>query len=328
MNKAFIHVAVAAIVNSKGEVLVSQRKQDTHLGGYWEFPGGKLEQDESVSAALSRELKEELDIFPLSSRPLIRVRHHYPEKSVLLDVWKIESYSGKPKGIEGQRIQWRAVDELDHNVFPPADIPIINALLLPSRYLITGDFSNVSDFETRLSAALHTGIELVQLRLTHDWLQTHTKSQALEVMELCTQMCKKNSVKLMFNLPDELKPLTSDGIHLNSKQLLKAENRPDRGLVSASCHNSQELEYAQSIGVDFAVLSPVQKTRSHPQAQALGWEAFRSLVDGINIPVYALGGVTADDIEQAWNSGGQGIAAISAFWNSTHHAEEGGRGYS
>jgi 8-oxo-dGTP diphosphatase len=46
----------------------------------------------------------------------------------------------------------------------------------------------------------------------------------------------------------------------------------------------------------------------------MGWDTFQQLVDGINIPVYALGGVTADDIEQAWNSGGQGVAAISAFW--------------
>ena len=60
MNNSFIHVAVAAIVNSKDEVLVSLRKQGTHLGGYWEFPGGKLEKGESVADGLFRELKEEL----------------------------------------------------------------------------------------------------------------------------------------------------------------------------------------------------------------------------------------------------------------------------
>jgi len=315
VNNTFIHVAVAAVVNNKGEVLVSQRKRGTHLGGYWEFPGGKLEQGESVAAALVRELKEELDIVPISSRPLIRIRHHYPEKSVLLDVWKIESYSGKPKGIESQRIEWRAIDRLDHNVFPPADIPIINALLLPSRYLITGEFSSVADFESRLSVALNDGIELVQLRLTHDWVQNNTQSYALEIVELCKNRCKQNSAKLQFNLPEQLKSLTSDGIHLNSRQLLKIKSRPVSDIVSASCHNRQELEYAQSIGVDFAVLSPVHKTRSHPDAQPLGWEAFHHLVDDINIPVYALGGMAVNDIEQAWNSGGQGIAAISAFWN-------------
>lgn len=314
MNNAYIHVAVAAIVNNKAEVLVSQRKQGSHLGGCWEFPGGKLEQGESVADALSRELKEELDIVPLSTRPLIRIRHHYTEKSVLLDVWEIDAYSGKPRGIEGQRIEWCAIDRLDHNVFPPADIPIINALLLPDRYLITGKFSAAADFENKLSAALHNGIELVQLRLTHQWLQTSTQSQALEIMELCKSLCKQNSARLLFNVPEQLKRLTADGIHLNSKQLLKATIRPDSDLVSASCHNRLELVHAQSIGVDFAVLSPVQKTRSHPDAQPLGWGAFHQLVDEINVPVYALGGLSAGDIELAWRSGGQGIAAIGALW--------------
>ena len=135
MNNSFIHVAVAAIVNSKDEVLVSLRKQGTHLGGYWEFPGGKLEKGESVADGLFRELKEELDIVPLSTRPLIRTRHHYPEKSVLLDVWKIEAYSGSPAGVEGQCIEWRALNSLDPGMFPPADVPIISALLLPDCYL-------------------------------------------------------------------------------------------------------------------------------------------------------------------------------------------------
>ncbi len=315
MNNTFIHVAVAAVVNNRGEVLVGQRKQGTHLGGYWEFPGGKLELGESVAEALCRELKEELGIVPLSSRPLIRTRHHYPEKSVLLDVWKVEAYSGRPAGVEGQCIEWRALDRLDPDVFPPADVPIINALSLPSRYLITGEFTSAADFEQKLSAALRTGIELVQLRLEHHWLQTHTRSMALEIVELCTGLCNQHGVKLMLNLPDELVSSTAYGIHLNSRRLLKTRRRPAGNLVSASCHGRQELEHAQSIGVDFAVLSPVQKTRSHPDAQPLGWETFQQLVDGINIPVYALGGVTADDIEQAWRFGGQGVAGISAFWN-------------
>ena len=312
--KTFIHVAVAAIVNKKGEVLVSQRKPGTHLGGYWEFPGGKLEQGESVADGLCRELKEELGIVSLSTRPLIRTRHHYPEKSVLLDVWKVEAYSGRPAGVEGQRIEWRAVNSLDPGVFPPADVPIINALILPGRYLITGVFTSVADFEQRLSGALRDGIGLVQLRLTHDWVQANAQSYAFEIMELCTRLCKQNSVKLLYNVPVQLESLTSDGIHLNSRRLLKTKRRPARDIVSASCHGRQELEHAQSIGVDFAVLSPVQKTRSHPHAQPLGWKAFQQLVDGVNIPVYALGGVTVDDIEQAWCSGGQGVAAIGAFW--------------
>ena len=315
VSNEFIHVAVAAVVNDRNEVLVSQRKQGAHLGGYWEFPGGKLEQGESLETALGRELKEELDIIPLSSRPLIRTRFHYPEKSVLLDVWKIDAYSGLARGVEGQCIKWQAIKELDTRIFPPADIPVINALLLPERYLITGVFNGISEFETRLSASLDTGIKLVQLRLTHDWLQANTRSHALEIMQLCDGMCKHAGARLVLNVAAQLNFPTADGVHLNSKRLLETMHRPDHELVSASCHNRQQLDHAQSIGVDFAVLSPVQKTTSHVEARPLGWKAFNNMVDEINIPVYALGGLNADDIEQAWKCGAQGVAAISAFWN-------------
>jgi 8-oxo-dGTP diphosphatase len=316
----FIHVAVAAIVNDKGEVLVSQRKQGTHLEGYWEFPGGKIEQGESPESALARELKEELDIVPLSSRPLIRTRYHYPGKSVLLDVWRVKSYAGEPRGVEGQQIEWCAVNHLDNREFPPADLPVINALLLPCRYLITGQFSSMSDFETRLFSALSDGIRLVQLRLKHDWVEANGESFALEIIRQCSALCTQNSAAMLLNVPENIQPEIHDGIHLTSKQLNSLGARPDCRIVAASCHSRQELERAQSIGVDFAVLSPVRQTVSHPDAEALGWDAFNRLVDNINIPVYALGGMTVDDIEQVWRSGGQGIAAISSLWHGSDRA--------
>lgn len=314
MSGAYIHVAVAVIVNRDNEVLVSQRKQGTHLGGYWEFPGGKLEQGESMSAALVRELNEELGILPLSSRPLIRARYRYPEKSVLLDVWKINAWSGVPQGMEGQRIAWRSLDQLDEKKFPPADIPVIKALQLPDRCLITGAFSDLSDFQDRLSASLRAGIELVQLRLTDEWLNASSRQYAQQVIDLCGRLCERQAARLVCNVPDGFALPAKAGVHLNSRRLLSCDRRPGCDLVSASCHDRAELEHAQAIGVDFAVLSPVKDTRSHPDARPLGWERFHALVDEINVPVYALGGVTPDDIEQAWRFGAQGIAAISALW--------------
>ena len=313
-SSSYIHVAVAAIVNSDNEVLISQRKQGTHLGGYWEFPGGKLEQGESISAALLRELEEELAIRPVSSRPLIRARYRYPEKSVLLDVWKIDAWSGIPRGVEGQRIAWRPLDQLDAEAFPPADIPVINALKLPASCLITGTFSSLPDFEQKLSTALRAGIELVQLRLTRDWLAANGRQYAAEIIDLCARLCKRQSVRLVFNVPEDLELPAGAAIHLNSRRLLDCDRRPATELASASCHNRQELEHAEAIGVDFAFLSPVQSTRSHPDARPLGWEAFHELVDRVNIPVYALGGLSPVEMEAAWNSGAQGIAAIGAFW--------------
>lgn len=310
----YIHVAVAAVVNDNNEVLISQRKQGTHLGGYWEFPGGKLEQGESISAALLRELEEELAILPVSSRPLIRARYRYPEKSVLLDVWKISAWSGIPRGVEGQRIAWRSIDQLDRDVFPPADIPVISALQLPASCLITGEFASVSDFEQKLSAALRAGIELVQLRLTQDWLAANGRACAAEIIDRCARLCKRQSARPVFNVPENLELPAGGAIHLNSRRLLDCERRPETDLVSASCHNRRELEHAEAIGVDFAFLSPVQRTRSHPDARPLGWDGFHALADQVNVPVYALGGLGQGDMETAWNSGAQGIAAIGAFW--------------
>ena len=317
MADTFIHVAAAAIMNDRGEVLVSQRKQGSHLGGCWEFPGGKLEPGESLAAALVRELREELDIVPTAQRPLIRARYDYPEKSVLLDVWKVDSFSGQPRGVEGQAIAWRAVSELDTDSFPPADVPVINALLLPSRYLITGAFATAADFERRLRSALQSGIQLVQLRLTRDWLAASSPSLAHGIIERGMELCRRYSATVMLNVPEELGEWSGAGLHLNSTRLLAATRRPDAGPVAASCHNRRELDHAQSIGVDFAVLSPVKKTRSHPHARPIGWQGFHRLVDEINMPVYALGGMTESDIRTAWASGGQGIAAIGAFWESS-----------
>ena len=77
----------AGLIFRDGKLLITQRHADAHLGGLWEFPGGKVEADEAVAEALCRELQEELAITPLQTAPLIEVRHDYPDKSVLLDVW-------------------------------------------------------------------------------------------------------------------------------------------------------------------------------------------------------------------------------------------------
>ena len=135
-----------------------------------------------------------------------------------------------------------------------------------------------------------------------------------KVMALCGRLCKQGGARLMLNIAEPTMMTAVDGLHLNSRRLLQTQARPDYNLVSASCHNREQLEHAQSVGVDFAVLSPVKRTTSHADARPLGWKAFHQMVDDINIPVYALGGLTADNIEQAWHCGAQGVAAISAFW--------------
>jgi len=75
------------------------------------------------------------------------------------------------------------------------------------------------------------------------------------------------------------------------------------------------MKNPEAMGADFILLSPVQATKSHPDVQSLGWKTFSEMVNEINLPVYALGGVSRTDTQQAWLSGAQGIAAISALWD-------------
>jgi len=314
-----IHVAVAVIVNDKDEVLISQRAVDAHQGGLWEFPGGKLEVGETVEQALLRELDEELGIELTSYRPLIKITHHYADKSVLLDVWKVDGFVGTPTANEGQPVRWCSTDLLDAKEFPAADVPVIQviqALNLPEHYMITGKFETVEQFELHFIQAMNKGIKLVQLRLTTDWLQAGNRKIADEVIDIAVNLSSQSNARLMFNLPDEISQVVKpEGIHLNSQKLKDLNVRPACSFLSASCHTVAEMKKAEELRADFIVLSPVQATGSHPDVQPLGWDRFSEMIANINMPVYALGGVTRDNTQQAWLSGGQGIAAISALWN-------------
>jgi mutator protein MutT len=128
-----VHVVAAAVIDAAGRVLIAQRPAGKHLAGGWEFPGGKLEPGEERVAGLARELNEELGITIGAPRPLIRVRHAYPSRDVLLDVWIVRDYSGEPRGLDDQALRWCTQDELSTVNMLPADWPIVKALRLPER---------------------------------------------------------------------------------------------------------------------------------------------------------------------------------------------------
>lgn len=124
-----VHVAVGVVWDDRGRVLVSKRHADSHQGGLWEFPGGKLEAGEDVSAALRRELQEELGICIGDARPLLEIRHDYADKQVLLDVWQVLDFTGVAEGREGQPLRWVPIAELADYEFPAANGPIVAALI-------------------------------------------------------------------------------------------------------------------------------------------------------------------------------------------------------
>jgi mutator protein MutT len=131
--RRLVHVVAGAVIDGAGRVLIAQRPTGTHLAGGWEFPGGKLEPGEDRAAGLARELHEELGITIATPRPLIRVRHAYPSRDVLLDMWIVTRYRGEPQGLDGQALRWCTREELDAVQLLPADAPIVRALWLPER---------------------------------------------------------------------------------------------------------------------------------------------------------------------------------------------------
>ena len=129
MNKnCIIHIAVGVLLNDNHEVLIALRSAESHQGGLWEFPGGKVEEGESVECALNREFEEELGISVQVCTELTQIKHEYADKSVMLDVWRIEKSSGTPQGREGQVIEWRALSKLRAVDFPKANERIIRIL--------------------------------------------------------------------------------------------------------------------------------------------------------------------------------------------------------
>jgi 8-oxo-dGTP diphosphatase len=120
-----VYVVAAVILNAQRQILVTQRPGQKTYSGYWEFPGGKIEPNETSYQALVRELKEELNIQVLSAEPWQKLEYAYPEKIVSLDLWIVKQFSGEPQSMENQAFQWVAVDELEAIDFLPANKMIL-----------------------------------------------------------------------------------------------------------------------------------------------------------------------------------------------------------
>lgn len=309
-----IHVVAAVLHDGHGRVLIAERPVGKPLAGFWEFPGGKLEAGELPLDALRRELHEELGITVEAARPLIRFTHAYPERQVELNVWRVTRYSGELQSREQQSFAWLKPDELaDWNLLP-ADRPITQILRLPPRMLVTpAPDADTSTFLDGLRHTLAASIDLVQLRAPNldpvDY--RHLAEQVIDI-------CRQHGARIVLNAEPRLAmQLGADGVHLTSERLLQIKERPGTAssLIGASCHTAAELRQAETCGLDYAVLGPVLPTTSHPGATSLGWDKFAQLVGDHSLPVYAIGGMQADELEHVRMRGGYGLAAIRGLWN-------------
>ena len=124
-----VTVAVGILIDDVGRVLVTRRAPEAHQGGLWEFPGGKVEAGETISAALARELREELGVLVEDTEALMVLDHDYGDKKVRLDIHRVTRWSGEPRGLEGQPLAWQQPEQLRDWAFPAANRPILERLL-------------------------------------------------------------------------------------------------------------------------------------------------------------------------------------------------------
>ena len=307
---------VAAILLRDGEkgqeYLLAQRPAGKVYAGYWEFPGGKVEAGETLREALVRELQEELGITVDRAWPWLSCEFSYPHANVRLKFFRVVSWDGEIVPIEHSGLIWARIGgELPVTPVLPANTPILRALELPSIYALTNATENGVDAELeKLERALAEGLRLIQVRdKTLPLMQR--RRLAMGVMSL-VKGCADAHV--LINDDEALaREVNAHGLHLSSEKLMQLAERPAFDWVAASCHATNELSRAASLGVDFVLLSPILPTKSHPDAEIIGWDEFSRLIERVALPVFALGGMSLGMLETARRRGAHGIALMRAW---------------
>jgi 8-oxo-dGTP diphosphatase len=306
-----IEVVAAVIFNQSGEFLLAQRPAGKVYAGYWEFPGGKVEPGEDTMAALKRELHEELGIDVTAAYPWLTREFDYEHAAVRLRFFRVHVWSGDLHGREQQQFTWQSIRNISVSPVLPANGPILRGLELPAVYGITAACDIGREiFMQRLELSLRRGLRLIQVRE-----KELPDSELLAFSSDVVALARAHGARVVVNgAPDIAARAGADGVHLTAARLMSTERRPEGDWCGASCHNAAELERARELGMDFVVLGPVLATASHAGAKTLGWSEFARLIGKYPLPVYALGGLGVNDLDQAWRCGAHGVGALRGAW--------------
>ena len=287
-----VEVAAAVILRPDGSFLLGRRPSGSFYPGYWEFPGGKVEANETPREALLRELQEELGIAVDAAYPWITREFSYEHAEVRLHFFRVLRWSGELQELQHDALAWQRADAVTVSPLLPANAPVLAALALPDFYAIShaGEIGVDRQLEA-LTRALDHGLRLVQLR--EAGLAT---AQRAAWVHAAVDLCHGYDARVLVNGDMALaNDAGADGVHLTASQLLSLSRRPDFPLVAASCHDAGELAQARRLGLDFVVLGPVKETASHPGRPGMGWAAFGSLAADYPLPIFALGGLARED---------------------------------
>lgn len=296
----------------RAEFMLAQRPVGKVYAGYWEFPGGKVEAGETLHQALVRELQEELGITVDRAWPWLSREFTYPHARVRLKFFRVPSWHGEIAPIEHSGFAWTTIgDTAGVEPILPANGPILRALELPPTYALTNAAENGVESElARLEQALAGGLRLLQIR-DRTLAATERRRFAAAAMTLARQY---DDARVLINDDEALaREIGADGLHVSAASLMRLQQRPAFAYVAASCHSPDELARAAELDLDFALLSPVLPTASHPDADGIGWQTFARMVERSPIPVFALGGMRPDMLDTARTSGAHGIALLRGW---------------
>jgi 8-oxo-dGTP diphosphatase len=309
--KPLVKVAAGVLQCADGRYLMAERPAHKILGGYLEFPGGKLEPGETPEAALVREFEEELGVTVTATEPLVRFEHAYPEQLIRAFMFRVTSWRGEPRGREGQKLIYAEPRALPTLPLLPANKPILAALALPATLAVTPllEAPIHENFLTRFEHAVKTyrpGGAIV--RCSDAALSKSVASGLVAIAE-------RAHCALFLNSGDPREPPQGfAGVHLSAAAVQKLAARPElAGRLGASVHTPYEARKAGELGLDYVLAGSVRETPSHPDAAPLGWRGYDALVRAAGLPAYAIGGMTPEDVPEVRRHWGQGIAAIRAL---------------
>ena len=296
MSKPNIHVAIALLFH-QNKVLVGWREAKQHQGNKHEFPGGKVEAGETPVDACRREVFEEVGVGIQHWHAFDIICHEYDDVIVNLHIFQAAVPAALLKDIQVPWTWFSRPQLLELN-FPQANRAIVQRLVWQQAIKVSEDLKHLAN--------------LPKQKLLY-WRVEPNAACKVELSEYCIEQLGQVIINLeLWKQLNTIQQHAIAAIHLKQSQLMqlqKGDLKVGQRYIAA-CHDIVSAQHAQQIGCEAILLSPVLVTTTHHDATPLGWEKFQQIAEFVDIPVFALGGLTQHDFATAEQHHAYGIAGV------------------